>query len=92
MGNKQYNINFKNLGYLCYKKTGREQRDKHNKTTSKQPPTDLKKWVSFTYYSKVVKHIRKLFKNTNVLITQKNNYILRKILAYKNKEDKIKYN
>jgi hypothetical protein len=52
MGNEEYNINFKNLGYLCYKKTGREWRDKHNETASKQPPIDLKKWISFTYYRK----------------------------------------
>jgi len=56
---------------LRNRKKGREQKDEENKTVCKQLTIDQKKWVTLTYYSKLVKHITKVFNDTNVHIPYK---------------------
>jgi hypothetical protein len=45
------------LGISKTGKKGRERKDAENETLCKQPRIDQKKWVTFTYYGKEIKHI-----------------------------------
>lgn len=54
------------MGISTAGKKGREQKDAENETLCKQPTIDQKKWGTFTYYGKEIKHITKIFNDTNV--------------------------